>query len=381
MKTLYLFNPENDMALAYGGAYYMPPANVRRMASDLAVLPAWYAMPQGEVWLPDTRQARWLDEECSLRLPVVGGTSPDAIYNKVMPWGWNASLVRRLKEQGIPADVCPSDREMERIRTLSARGTAVEVLRRMAIPHTLGQSWEVRTMEELTLPPPFLLKAPWSGSGRGIQKVESIVEAPLQGWINHILKTQGYVVAEPFYQKVADFAMEFRMGRAGAEFMGYSFFETDTRGIYKENLLATDAEIERRLSAYVPIEVLGAVRTRLLEELPRALNGYEGYWGVDMMICSVPEGYAVHPCVEINLRMNMGIVARTVYDRYICSGAVGRYVIEYYPRPGEALRMHTSLQQEYPLVVERNKIRQGYLSLTPVFEDTAYQAYVVIGND
>lgn len=52
MKTLYLFNPENDMALACGDSYYMPPASARRMAADLSVLPAWYAAP-GDAVLTD----------------------------------------------------------------------------------------------------------------------------------------------------------------------------------------------------------------------------------------------------------------------------------------------------------------------------------------
>lgn len=43
MKTLYLFNPENDMALASASPYYMAPSNIKKMAADLSALPAWYA--------------------------------------------------------------------------------------------------------------------------------------------------------------------------------------------------------------------------------------------------------------------------------------------------------------------------------------------------
>ena len=96
------------------------------------------------------------------------------------------------------------------------------------------------------------------------------------------------------------------------------------------------------------------------------------------MVCRTEEGYAVHPCVEINLRMNMGMLSRLLYDHYVSPETQGRFVIEYYPSQGKALRMHRTLQSEHPLVMEGKKIRQGYLSLTPVFDDTAYQAYVVI---
>ena len=39
-KTVFLFNPENDMALANFTPYYKVPAEIQRMAADLSVLPA-----------------------------------------------------------------------------------------------------------------------------------------------------------------------------------------------------------------------------------------------------------------------------------------------------------------------------------------------------
>ena len=76
--------------------------------------------------------------------------------------------------------------------------------------------------------------------------------------------------------------------------------------------------------------------------------------------------------------MNMGVVSRLFYDRYVSPVVQGRFVIEYYPSLGDALLAHEMMQRNYPLMMEQNKIRQGYMSLTPVFDDTAYQAYVII---
>lgn len=42
-KEIYLFNPENDMALANFTSYYKAPTEIVHMANDLSVLPAWYA--------------------------------------------------------------------------------------------------------------------------------------------------------------------------------------------------------------------------------------------------------------------------------------------------------------------------------------------------
>ena len=93
-------------------------------------------------------------------------------------------------------------------------------------------------------------------------------------------------------------------------FIGYSLFETDKRGVYKENLLAADRVIEARISTYVSAEILHQVGRMLQVELAEVIKGsYEGYLGVDMMICRTPKT-RVWPfirCVEINTSiLNMG---------------------------------------------------------------------------
>jgi len=72
----------------------------------------------------------------------------------------------------------------------------------------------------------------------------------------------------------------------------------------------------------------------------------------------------------------MGVVARLFFDRYMCPDVCGRYVIEYYPRRGDALLFHEEMKRKHPLCLQDGRIKKGYLSLTPVFEDTAYQIYV-----
>mgnify|MGYP003623761822 CR=1 FL=1 len=41
--SLYIFNPDHDMALANCDPNYMAPAAARRLAMDVALLPIWYA--------------------------------------------------------------------------------------------------------------------------------------------------------------------------------------------------------------------------------------------------------------------------------------------------------------------------------------------------
>lgn len=116
------------MALACGDSYYMPPASARRMAADLSVLPAWYAAP-GDAVLTDTLLHGEQVKNLSPLLPAVEFvTGLSSSYTKISPWGWNPSLLRRLREAGITNQACLTDEEMKRIRELSGRQTAVHVL-------------------------------------------------------------------------------------------------------------------------------------------------------------------------------------------------------------------------------------------------------------
>ena len=383
MKTLYLFNPENDMALASASPYYMVPSNIKKMSADLSALPAWYAPTGSDVLLGDERQKEWMEKECRFSLQMGWSVGLSPYYIKVCPWGWNPALIRYLKDAGIAQEAILTDERMETVRRLSSRQTAVDLLPRLQMEQTLGESFVFTFFEKLLAfvakDEELLLKSPWSGSGKGIQKIKGGLEAPVYGWAKRVISTQGSIVVEPFYQKVVDFAMEFYSNGEEVSFVGYSLFEADCRGIYKENVLASDQVIETRLASYVPLEVLSEIRKRCTQELSSLLTGaYVGYLGVDMMICEEGGMYKVHPCVEVNLRMNMGVVSRLLYDNYVCEGAEGRYVIEYFPKNGEALCFHETMQEKYPLEMEGGRIKRGYLSLTPVFDDTSYQIFIKI---
>lgn len=374
------------MALAYGGPYYMSPVNVRKMAHDLSALPMWYAPTGADVWMSEDRQIEWMRKQCPLSLDVNGVTELYPNYNKICPWGWSTSIAYRLQQQGIGNEGLPSVSQLETIRTLSARGMALKVLHQLDYLHPFVHAASVQSIREVEYMVEkhgkVLLKAPWSGSGRGIQCVETVLTDAVIGWINHMLRTQEYIVVEPYYNKVVDFAMEFLAENGKVTFVGYSWFETDDRGLYKENLLAGDAAIHSRLTTYVPEPVLREICCSLEECLSEVIGcSYQGYLGVDMMLCRVDGGgFAVHPCVEINLRMNMGMTARLLFDRYVFPLSEGRFVIEYYHRVGEALRVHESMLLQHPLSLKDGRIKQGYLSLTPVFEDTSYQAFVCVNG-
>ena len=91
-------------------------------------------------------------------------------------------------------------------------------------------------------------KPPWSGSGKGLCRTRGVYDLVTARWTQGVLRRQGEVVGEPFWDKESDMAMEFYSDGDRVVFAGYSWFTTDERGAYKGNLLLSDAAIEARIS-------------------------------------------------------------------------------------------------------------------------------------
>ena len=403
MAKTYIFNPDSDLALANGDANYLPPRSARRMADDLSLLPAWYADEGDAVLIPSSDVIYYWSKTLSnniLRSEIKLVTNKESIPSQPLsPWGWNAALVKQMKVRGLGDEHLPSVEEMEALRALSSRRMAVEVLKALmqnlsGTHRLIGEAafcvTEEEIVQQVTSYPTTMLKAPWSSSGKGLRRGQGEYAPPLSGWCARTLAQQGAVVVEPLYRKVKDFAMEFYSAGDGAPltFVGYSRFVTDANGSYEGNLLMADEEIERELSTYVSREALHSVRAMLQELIGERIGAdYRGYVGVDMMVCLVKRenqkwDMCLHPCVEINLRMNMGVVAHIFYERYVAKGCRGRFVVDYYPTP-EALReAHRQRMEEAPLQLSpEGRICKGYLPLTPVGRETQYLVWALISEE
>ena len=403
MAKTYIFNPDSDLALANGDANYLSPRSARRMADDLSLLPAWYADEGDAVLIPSSDVIYYWSKTLSnniLRSEIKLVTNKESLPSQPLsPWGWNAALVKQMKVRGLGDEHLPSVEEMEALRALSSRRMAVEVLKalmqNLSDTHRLiGEAafcvTEEEIVQQVTSYPTTMLKAPWSSSGKGLRRGQGEYAPPLSGWCARTLAQQGAVVVEPLYRKVKDFAMEFYSAGDGAPltFVGYSRFVTDANGSYEGNLLMADEEIERELSTYVSREALHSVRAMLQELIGERIGAdYRGYVGVDMMVCLVKRenqkwDMCLHPCVEINLRMNMGVVAHIFYERYVAKGCRGRFVVDYYPTP-EALReAHRQRMEEAPLQLSpEGRVCKGYLPLTPVGRETQYLVWALISEE
>lgn len=404
----YLFNPEHDMALASFSPYYMVPAEISRMRNDLSALPAWFADKDGVVGVISDDYIKDFSEQCIpkgvkpygqlLDVEACSQWSQGSGMEQIVPWGWDPALVQRLKLLGVDSCLLPNEETLQSIKVLSGRQQCVRVLSDFnEIRDVCGEAKVCASLDEvhnfLVSHRDVILKAPWSGSGRGLTRTSLSTWTPnLEGWVARILRTQGNIMAEPIYNKVLDFAMEFHLSSENClTFAGYSLFETDTHGNYKENVLASNENIIARLSRYVAVERLEEVKQHLLDSLRKMfvadshqleVANYIGYFGVDMMICeettaSAETAFFIHPCVEINLRMNMGVVARLLFDRYMDLHSEGSYVVEHYNKDGEALEHDSKLRTMHPSCIKEGKMVEGYFPLTPVTTSTRYQCYII----
>ncbi len=395
-KALYIFNPEHDLALASGEANYMAPASARRMASELALLPMWYAEEGSAVLAPSAYNLDYvkkIQELLGLSVDLI--TEPELAIEQdldIRPWGWDVALRKRLSVLGVDEVLLPSMGQLNDLREYSHRSKAVALLPELQLNECFcGESYYLKTPEEwkrfVEGRKECLLKAPLSGSGKGLNWCKGIFTSFISGWCTRVAASQGGVIAEPIYNKVEDFAMEFYSDGAGElTFVGYSLFHTGKSGMYEGNRLLSNGAIRKQLAQYVPLEALMDLENCLKYRLS-ALVGtvYKGYLGVDMMICRFPENekpvFRIHPCVEINLRMNMGVIARFLHDRYVRPGSTGRFVIDYHPSEGEALQEHERMSATYPLESREGRVYSGYLPLVPVHKRSCYRAWIWVTPD
>ena len=387
---LYVFNPDTDMALANNEENYMAPASARRMAQDLALLPIWYAQPGSAVLAPSAYNADYLQImkrmfPLSVQL-VTEPELPDYAESQIIPWGWNLAFRKRMLKGGIAKHKLPTLEELKRLRAFSSRELAMVVLDGL---HGIGNCCGLANyLNDIPACQEFVekykrtvLKAPWSSSGKGLNWCRGTFTDSIAGWCQHVLDEQEGLIGQPVYNKVEDFALEFYSdGRGRVLFTGYSLFLTNEKGAYLGNLLVTPEWVENWITEYVPLVTLVQVRERLQELLTVVFGeSYTGYLGVDMMVCRDEEtqSYRIHPCVEINVRMNMGVVAHLFRENFVAPGTVGNFKIDYYPTNDALQEEHEQAMEQYPVVIENGRLVSGYLPLVPVTPKSRYRAYVL----
>lgn len=327
MRRIWLFNPENDLALAAGtAAYTAPPAAVRlRRAGE--VLPMWMGSP-GDFFICDGVNDAWLSDmqaRFGLEVNPWDRTTPGI----PTPWGWSKAARSMFERRGIPAGALPPDGLLDTWRDLSHRAVSVKVHEALAARLSFAL-WpspvEVRSVAELkkllAAQPYSVVKLPWSSSGRGVTFADATNAGAVIERAAGAISRYGSVLVEKRADRVADFAMLFTMGGGAARFQGLSLFKADDRGHYGGNFVGPQHTAAALLGSLYPLDRLMEVAEALCAVLPGVLGpGYAGPVGVDMLLAADEGGGVVlDPVVELNLRYTMGFVALAL-ERFVAGEA------------------------------------------------------------
>lgn len=346
-----LFYPSHDIALGNGVKHFNPPYAALRLQEDLASL--------SQIWQRKN-----------------GSTQP-------IPWGWDYDTRSFLnKEYKIKLKELPTDAELETLRQLSSRKTTIDIISKLnnyseefrfvSLPIYINK--EDFLKDYLANNDNFVLKTPWSSSGRGLSISKVISKDTILKHGAATIRKMGGIIAERWYEKVQDFAMLFYVGRKDVEFVGYSLFDNDDQGTYRSGKLMSNDIIEASLPT--TCKILKSALIEIFREMfePLMNRTWEvGYIGVDMMIVEGTEDsqpdYFVHPCVEMNLRCTMGVIARYLFDNNYSEDVIGDFFITPAMDSERLMEMDKNLMSTY---------KDNYKRLTEINKETMFMAYAIV---
>lgn len=362
---LHYFYPENDLALASGIRRYTAP----RGAVDLRVAGECLAMwtgAAGDQFLSQGVNRQWFDtisEAFDLSVTPFGGDVKDL---QPRPWGWSLPVVERFKELGFAPELLPTDEQLERMRQLSHRRTAIALSKALSL--RLGDSVVAadgveatdidHVLEVIKAHGRVIAKLPWSSSGRGVFEATALSDGDMQRRLAGTISRQGSVIVEPLYADIVDFALLYEMRAGVAVFVGYSFFTHDDDFRYSGSLVAPDEVLRAAIEeGGHPLpqgfeDAVGAELSRLVGD------DYTGPLGVDLMALKGDVG-ARFAVAEINLRCTMGHVAHSL-QRFLAPGRRARYTVS--PRSNFAAASDDFLSHCDVLC---HRLNAGELNLVP----------------
>lgn len=305
-----LFYPSHDIALANGVRHFNPPAAALRLQEDLASLSQIWNRPYeaGEVAFPQ-------------------------------PWGWDWDTRQYLHQAyKVKLSQLPTDEDLSLIRQLSSRQTTIQLLEQLGdtvhLPVYLQSIEAVEAFidQHEQEGKPFVLKTPWSSSGRGLTR-SGVPRATILKHAQATIQRMGGIMGEEWIDnKIQDFAMLFFVSDHDVRFLGYSLFDNDG-ATYRQGYLMSNERIIEKLNTGP--EILNTVSAKYVQILTNLFTPFFGkpwqlgYVGIDMFTYrsnpsnssitsnpTLPSPLILSPCVEMNLRCTMGVVCRLWYDEH-----------------------------------------------------------------
>lgn len=403
--NIYYFNPTCELAVANGSFSYQPPLLLQEMENDLSILPLAFCTENDFVLTETPSSTDFLQklEKFGFELPQFCSLAeleslPDGSFEAIFPWGWSPSThfrLKNLKEKcAYQFKEGPGYSWKPDHKLLFERSTSLDFLTRLL--NNNPPDWfiskemigsKVTSIEEIELllvkHSLLVLKAPMSSSGRGIQIIRNAkLNTSNKQWISGVLKQQSYLIAEPFLEKLIDLSFQFQMlPNSQIEYLGFSVFETNSNGQYRGTLIHPDLKkIVPDENASELMEMISITADIINNELGKSnyATWHRGFLGVDAMIFKHQKSLIMQPCIEINSRMNMGILTMFL-ERRIHPDSTGKFELFY----GSANRycdfVDTQLRLNPPKF-KQGKIYSGFLPLVEPKAKNKFGAYISLGE-
>ena len=401
--NLYLFNPTGEMAIANGTHSYQAPRLLQEFESALSSLPAFFAQEQDVLLCPEhplTNDFVNFWQNIGVEMPQsknLGDALTDEAFllmkkNELHPWCWSPAIHHQLstfKEQ-CSSDFLnqPNVDWKDEFKELYSRKTALKLLSdvieikksgtllpKQLLPTICNHIEHIEVLVRRWKQ--IVIKAPWSSSGRGLQVLRhGKLNDAVKQWSSGILKQQGYLMVEPLLDKVLDFAVQFLVKKGEIEFLGISYFSTNSNGLYQENLIGKLPQMEEavRKELFRQLDGLPELLTTALakSEIPEQ---YEGYLGIDALLFLHEGKLKVQPCLEINLRYNMGTLALRMQE-LIHSKAKGVFRVFFDPK--STFQDFVKQQKKrFSLLKHDHKAFQGFYPMSSVL-NKRFGAYLLL---
>lgn len=403
--NVYYFNPTCELAVANGSFSYMPPLLLQKMEHDLSSLPFIFSTENDFVLTEDPPSPEFLKRlrTAGFEIPTFCRLSdlealPDGSFEAVYPWGWSPAAHFKLKNlkrkcsdefKESPVFDWTIDHQL-----LYERATSLKLLTEILLQD--HPAWfivknmtgvRVSNFDEiealLKQYSSIVLKAPLSSSGRGVQIIRrKFLNSSNKQWISGVLKQQNYLIAEPFLEKVLDLSFQFQVkSNSEISYLGYSVFETNTNGQYRGTFIHPD--LNTVLSGQNIEKLEEMIRTTAITVREALKNSvythlHRGFLGVDAMIFRDGEKLMMQPCIEVNCRMNMGVLAMFLEEK-IHPEIAGKFEL-FYGNPGD-FGIYAGNQLILNQAEVRNgKLEAGFLPIIEPDSTKSFGAYASLGT-
>ncbi|WP_291860695.1 hypothetical protein [Marinilabilia sp.] len=338
MKSrLFYFNPTNEMAIANGEVSYMPPRHLHHFEMDMTALP-WLLGTENDFVLARQKEGNSIShlEQFDWGLPTLV-SSPDELpaiaQNNLWfsPWGWSPAVYRHFRPY-LPFshpqwDSHPFAKWEKRLAETLSRETSYLLLNAVTrIKNANPEEYALISLPEMpmeiydeeNLPdilrnssPPLIVKTPFSASGRGLFRIRNQEDAPEKSqWVKGMLKRQGKIYVEKMLNKIQDVSFQFYMNKEEITFLGHNFFYTEPSGQFAGCAIGEPETPSALFRDQQMIYEAIAQASELLQEGMKKItlnHRYTGPAGVDgIFIEDERSRLKLQPCLEINLRYNMG---------------------------------------------------------------------------